>query len=114
MGFGGVVGCLCHQRALWPRGASHFSCFAKKSNQKKATPGIRLFPPVLASGGRRRNRPMARKSARSGLMLRRLDRLPLRSSGRIHGDPVGLHLTRTIIGAKQSAGGPHARESVQT
>ena len=33
-----------HQRALWPRGASHFSCFAKKSNQKKATP---IFALVL-------------------------------------------------------------------
>ena len=50
-------GCVGHPRALWPRGASHFSCFAKKSNQKKATPGIRCFPAVLASGGRRRNRP---------------------------------------------------------
>jgi len=34
---------LCHQRAPWPRGASHFSCFAKKSNQKKATPIFALF-----------------------------------------------------------------------
>jgi|GEM_PF-1367496 len=37
--------------------ASHFSCFAKKSNQKKATPGIRLFPAVLATRGTRTNRP---------------------------------------------------------
>ena len=68
--------------------ASHFSCFAKKSNQKKATPTIRLIPAVLATRGTRTNRPMARKSARSGLMVRVYDRALLRSSGRIHGDPV--------------------------
>jgi len=38
-----------------PRRASHFSCFAKKSNQKKATPRrrrLRRFPPVLGKAGR--------------------------------------------------------------
>ena len=65
--------------------ASHFSCFAKKSNQKKATPTIRLFPAVLATRRTRTNRPKARKSARSGLIVRVYDRASLRSSGRIHG-----------------------------
>ena len=92
----------CHQRASWPRGASHFSCFAKKSNQKKATPGIRLIPPVLATRGTRTNRPMARKSARGGLMVRVYDRALLRSSGRIHGDPVELILDRFAINQIES------------
>jgi len=44
---------------------------------------------------------MARKYARSGLMLRRLDRLPLRSSGRIHGDPVELILDRFAMRSQE-------------
>ena len=101
-------GCVGHPRALWPRGASHFSCFAKKSNQKKATPTIRLIPAVLATRGTRTNRPMARKSARGGLMVRVYDRALLRSSGRIHGDPFELMLDRfaiTITGARMRASG---------
>ena len=82
--------------------ASYFSCFAKKSNQKKATPGIRLIPPVLATRGTRTNRPMARKSARGGLMVRVYDRALLRSSGRIHGDPVELILDRFAINQIES------------
>ena len=37
-------------------------------------------------------------TARSGLMVRRLDRLPLRSSERIHGDPVEQILDRFAMG----------------
>jgi len=60
----------------------------KKVIKEKATPTIRLFPAVLTTRGTRTNRPMARKSARSGLMVRVYNRALLRSSGRIHGDPV--------------------------
>ena len=51
-GFDGMKIRGCDERAHAARG-SHFSCFAKKSNQKKATPTIRLFPPVLAFRGMR-------------------------------------------------------------
>ena len=87
---------LCNE-LLMPQG-SHFLCVAKESNQRKATPGIRLFPAVLATRGTRTNRPMARKSARSGLMARVYDRALLRSSGRIHGDPVEPMLDRFAMG----------------
>ena len=83
---------LCNE-LLMPQG-SHFLCFAKESNQRKATPGIRLIPAVLTTRGTRTNRPRARKSARSGLMVRVYDRALLRSSGRIHGDPVEPMLDR--------------------
>ena len=46
---------LCNE-LLMPQG-SHFLCFAKESNQRKATPGIRLIPAVLATRGTRTNRP---------------------------------------------------------
>jgi len=42
---------LCNE-LLMPQG-SHFLCFAKESNQRKATPGIRLIPAVLAFRGMR-------------------------------------------------------------
>ena len=87
---------LCNE-LLMPQG-SHFLCFAKESNPKKATPGIRCFPAVLATRGTRTNRPKARKSARSGLMVRVYDRASLRSSGRIHGDPVEPMLDRFAMG----------------
>ena len=41
---------LCHE-LLMPQG-SHFSCFAKKSNQKKATPDIRPDPRFEAKTSR--------------------------------------------------------------
>ncbi len=78
-------------------GASYLSCFAKKGNPKKATPTIRFFPVVLATRGTRTNRPKARKSARSGLMVQVYDRALLRSSGRIHGEPVELMFDRFAI-----------------
>jgi len=56
---------------------------------------------------------MARKSARSVLMLRRLDRLPLRSSGRIHGDPIEPMLDRFAMlftGTRIRASGLRCRE----
>ena len=52
---------------------------------KKASPGTPLHPPVLATGGTRTNRPMARKYARGGLMVRVYDRPLLRSSARADG-----------------------------
>ena len=52
---------------------------------KKASPTPRLFPPVLATGGTRTNRPTARKYARGGLMVRVYDRPLLRSSARAEG-----------------------------
>jgi len=55
-----------------------------KSNQK-ASPWGPLLPPVLATAGRRRNRPNVALRATSGLMLRRLDRPLLRSSARAKG-----------------------------
>jgi hypothetical protein len=69
-----------HQRALWPRGASHFSCFAKKSNQKKATP---IFALILRCSQRAGPAQIARwrAAARGGLMVRVYDRALLRSSG---------------------------------
>ena len=52
---------------------------------KKASPWSPLLPPVLATAGRRRNRPNVALRATSGLMLRRLDRPLLRSSARAKG-----------------------------
>nr|AGC71991.1 hypothetical protein [uncultured bacterium A1Q1_fos_36] len=44
--------------ALVPRVAVTFFCFAKRKSPKKRRPqAIRCFPAVLASGGRRRDRP---------------------------------------------------------
>ena len=71
---------------LMPQG-SHFSCFAKKSNQKKATPTFALI------------RDLERKRGAVGNSLRSNSR-PLhprfhsKSRGRIHGDPVERILDR--------------------
>ena len=66
--------------ALCVRAGPILSCFARKV--LKATSTIRLFPAVLASGGRRRNRRrVALHTVASGLMLRQLGCLLLRSSG---------------------------------
>ena len=70
---------------------------------KKASPRSPLLPPVLATAGRRRNRPNVALRATSGLMLRRLDRPLLRSSARAKGAvelkfdrfAMGAHTTRT-------------------
>ena len=70
---------LCHE-LLMPQG-SHFSCFAKKSNQKKATPTFALIRDL------QRKRRAIRNSLRSnnGPLHRRFH---TKSRGRIHGDPV--------------------------
>ena len=44
---------VCHQ-PLMPRG-SHFLCFAKESNQRKATPTIGLFLRCSEKSGTARN-----------------------------------------------------------
>ena len=65
---------------------------------------------MLATRGTRTNRPMARKSARGGLMVRVYDRALLRSSGRIHGDPVEPKLDRfamAVTGTRMRASGLH-------
>jgi len=78
------------------RGQSPF-CFAKKVTQK-GDPGDSL----ISCGARVRRAshksPDGALTARSGLMVRRLDRLPLRSSERIHGDPVEQILDRFAMG----------------
>jgi hypothetical protein len=69
---------VCHV-PLMPRG-SHFSCFAKKSNQKKATPTIGLFLRCSEKSG----------TARNSLSLKQravLIAFFLRFSGPINGDP---------------------------
>ena len=53
---------LCHE-LLMPQG-SHLFCFAKKRSQKKATPAIRLIPPVLAFRGMRQRHTNASLSLR--------------------------------------------------
>jgi hypothetical protein len=63
---------------------------------KKASPTPRLFPAVLATCGTRTNRPMARKSARGGLMVRVYDRPLLRSSARADG-AFGSNIDRFAI-----------------
>ena len=63
-----------------PRG-SHFFCFAKKSNQKKATPTIGLF---LRCSEKKRN-------GKNSLSLKQFSVLIaffFRFSGPINGDPV--------------------------
>ena len=47
--------CLSATLPLMPRG-SHFSCFAKKSNQKKATPTIGLFLRCSEKSGTKKTR----------------------------------------------------------
>jgi len=80
------------------RGQSPF-CFAKKVTQK-GDPGDSL----ISCGARVRRAshksPDGALTARGGLMVRRLDRLPLRSSERIHGDPVKRMLDRFAIGLR--------------
>ena len=68
-----------------------------KSNQK-ASPWSPLIPPVLATAGRRRNRPNVALRATGGLMLRRLDRPLLRSSARAKG-AVNLKFDRSAMEA---------------
>jgi len=68
-----------------------------KSNQK-ASPWTPLLPPVLATAGRRRNRPNVALRATGGLMLRRLDRPLLRSSARAKG-AVDLKFDRSAMEA---------------
>ena len=94
---------LCHERALWPRGASHFSCFAKKSNQKKATPAIRLFPVVLAFRGMRSTSHESFADATHSVGRERiLDRETFRSSGQINGEPIELIFDRVAMGTMKS------------
>ena len=78
-GLGRTKRVVCLQRAHAARG-SHFSCFAKKSNQKKATPIFALIRDL------KRKRRAVRNSLRSnnGPLHRRFHS---RSRGRIHGDP---------------------------
>ena len=52
-----------HQRALWPRGASHF-CQSRQKQPKALAPAARLFPPVLALRGTRQRRTFASLSLR--------------------------------------------------
>jgi hypothetical protein len=70
----------------------------KESNQRKGDPGESL----ISCGARVRRAshksPDGALTARGGLMVRRLDRLPLRSSERIHGDPVEQILDRFAMG----------------
>ena len=67
---------VCHE-LLVPQG-SHFSCFAKKSNQKKATPTFALIRDL------ERKRGAVGNSLRSNSRL--LDpRFRFKSWGRIHG-----------------------------
>ena len=83
-----------------PQG-SHFSCFAKKSNQKKATPTFALIRDL------KRKRRAVRNSLRSnsGPLHRRFR---FKSRGRIHGDPVELIFDRCamrITGARVRVSG---------
>ncbi len=64
---------------LMPRG-SHFFCFAKKSNQKKATPTIVLIPAMLRK----------KRNEKNSLSLKQffvLIAFFFRFSGPINGDP---------------------------
>ena len=74
---------------LMPQG-SHFSCFAKKSNQKKATP---TFAPIRDLERKRR---AVRNSLRSdnGPLHRRFHS---KSRGRMNGDPVEQMFDRCAI-----------------
>ena len=81
---------VCHD-LLMPQG-SHFSCFAKKSNQKKATPTFALIRDL------KRKRRAVRNSLRSnnGPLHRRFHS---KSRGQIHGDPMGQILDRFAMTA---------------
>jgi hypothetical protein len=46
----------CHREALFRLTASYFSCFAKKSNQKKATPTIVLILRCSEKSGTKKTR----------------------------------------------------------
>ena len=77
---------LCHE-LLMPQG-SHFLCFAKESNQRKATPTFALIRDL------KRKRRAVRNSLRSnnGPLHRRFHS---KSRGRIHGDPTNRNLIAT-------------------
>ena len=79
---------LCHE-LLMPQG-SHFSCFAKKSDQKKTTPTFALIRDL------KRKRRAVRNSLRSnnGLLHQCFHS---KSRGRIKGDPVDPFLDRFAI-----------------
>ena len=93
----------CTTSALSGRaGPVTFLASPRKVTKRRRPQAIRCFPAVLTTRGTRTNRPMARKSARGGLMVRVYDRALLRSSGRIHGDPVELILDRFAINQIES------------
>ena len=88
---------LCNQRAQWPRGASHFLCFAKESNQRKATPTIRLFPAVLAFRGTRQ------RHTNASLTLRRVcadDASTTAKRSAPRGESMGTRSNRSSIAAR--------------
>ena len=80
---------VCHE-LLMPQG-SHFSCFVKISNQKKATPTFALIRDL------KRKRRAVRNSLRSnsGPLHRRFHS---KSRGRIHGEPFEPIFDRCAMG----------------
>ena len=90
---------VCHE-LLMPQG-SHFSCFAKKSNQKKATPTFALIRDLqrkrrtIRNSLRSNNGPTHHPNAR---------RLHSKSRGRIHGNPPNQFL----IASRWGLGNPDA------
>ena len=98
----GYDGCYATSAPYGRAGPVTFFASPKKVTQKRRPQGFAVFLRCSRQAG---VAEIARRVARamrdhaSGLMLRRLDRLPLRSSGRIHGDPVELILDRFAIGS---------------
>ena len=83
------------------RRPQRFACFLRCSRQA----GVAEIAQRVAR---------ATRDHASGLTLRRLDRLPLRSSGRIHGDPVGPKFDRfamRITGTRMQASGLRLQET---
>ena len=87
----------------------------QKGNPKRRPQGFAVSLRCSRQAG---GAEIARRVARatrdhaSGLMLRRLDRLPLRSSGRIHGDPAEPMLDRfamRITGSRMGVSGLRCR-----
>ena len=85
------------QELLMPQG-SHFSCFAKKSNQKKATPTFALIRDL------KRKRRAVRNSLRSnsGPLHRRFHS---KSRGRMNGDPFESIFDRFAISFQSCVNG---------
>ena len=79
---------LCHE-LLMPQG-SHLSCFAKKSNQKKATPTFALIQDL-----ERKHRAVGNSLRSNNRLLHRCFRS--KSWGRMDGDPAEPIFDRCTI-----------------